>query len=410
MYFIILFLMSNTIILSQTKTPAPTGTVPGTFPPVPNKYWVTTKRSPSITKKYIGSKRVVEKSKKSNSGGDDNISSESGIIKWVGGKSYHYVMKHDTLWGISRKFFQDPYYWPKLWSINPHITNPHWVFPGTIVWLAKPLSKLAGNISTSSFTGLVWDTNLKIRNRAYIEEKDVKNSGTIMGSPEEKSLLSVGDDIYVKLGKKKLKKGETYIIYRPMKVVKNPKKKSKKFGRIVKIIGDLKITGHRPKGVYKAMITRSVYSIKRGDLVYKIKNKFVNIKAIPVKTKKSIIGKIVSTVENKNMLSTNDIVMINLGAKHKIFKGAVFRIVSKKDGITKKTYYFNKKPKRKYFFPYESIGSMIVIYRGQNYSLAFINKCKKVIKVGDNVVFGVYPEETEKVKKVKLSNDDLEVK
>ena len=36
----------------------------------------------------------------------------------------------DTLWDISDRFFHDPSYWPVLWSFNPHITNPKWIFPG----------------------------------------------------------------------------------------------------------------------------------------------------------------------------------------------------------------------------------------------------------------------------------------
>jgi len=36
----------------------------------------------------------------------------------------------DTLWAISEKFLDSPYYWPKIWALNPYITNPHLIYPG----------------------------------------------------------------------------------------------------------------------------------------------------------------------------------------------------------------------------------------------------------------------------------------
>ena len=40
------------------------------------------------------------------------------------------IKKGDTLWGISERFIKDPYYWPNLWSHNPDIPNPHFIYPG----------------------------------------------------------------------------------------------------------------------------------------------------------------------------------------------------------------------------------------------------------------------------------------
>src|SRR4029077_8146944 len=37
------------------------------------------------------------------------------------------VKRGDTLWGICDTFFQNPYQWPRIWSYNPQIQNPHWI-------------------------------------------------------------------------------------------------------------------------------------------------------------------------------------------------------------------------------------------------------------------------------------------
>ena len=40
------------------------------------------------------------------------------------------IQRGDTLWDISNKFLGNPHHWPRLWSINEQITNPHWIYPG----------------------------------------------------------------------------------------------------------------------------------------------------------------------------------------------------------------------------------------------------------------------------------------
>lgn len=39
------------------------------------------------------------------------------------------IQKKDTLWDISETFFGDPFFWPKIWSVNPNIYNPHEIVP-----------------------------------------------------------------------------------------------------------------------------------------------------------------------------------------------------------------------------------------------------------------------------------------
>jgi LysM repeat protein len=43
-----------------------------------------------------------------------------------GASQQHYVIvKGDTLWDVSQVVFGDGYFWPKLWSLNKNILNPH---------------------------------------------------------------------------------------------------------------------------------------------------------------------------------------------------------------------------------------------------------------------------------------------
>ena len=55
-------------------------------------------------------------------------------------KTYtHIAKKGDTLWGICEKYYGDPELWPKLWQINPFVTNPHILKPGDPIKLLEDI-------------------------------------------------------------------------------------------------------------------------------------------------------------------------------------------------------------------------------------------------------------------------------
>jgi len=41
------------------------------------------------------------------------------------------VRQGDTLWDISGFYLDVPWLWPKLWSVNPEIENPHLIIRET---------------------------------------------------------------------------------------------------------------------------------------------------------------------------------------------------------------------------------------------------------------------------------------
>lgn len=55
------------------------------------------------------------------------------LVAGQSGMRSYKTQKGDTLWEISEMLFGDGFFWPKVWSLNPEITNPHDVPPGTIL-------------------------------------------------------------------------------------------------------------------------------------------------------------------------------------------------------------------------------------------------------------------------------------
>lgn len=58
----------------------------------------------------------------------------------------HRVVKGDTLWDISGTFLQHPWCWPQVWGMNrDEIRNPHWIYPGQIVYFDRARGRLSLN-------------------------------------------------------------------------------------------------------------------------------------------------------------------------------------------------------------------------------------------------------------------------
>ena len=58
----------------------------------------------------------------------------------------HRVVKGDTLWDISGTFLEHPWCWPQVWGMNrDEIRNPHWIYPGQIVYFDRKTGRLSLN-------------------------------------------------------------------------------------------------------------------------------------------------------------------------------------------------------------------------------------------------------------------------
>ena len=61
------------------------------------------------------------------------------------------VRQGETLWGISRKLFGSGFYYSKIWSLNPYITNPHEIEPGITLVLTGGSSEGPPEIKLGEF-------------------------------------------------------------------------------------------------------------------------------------------------------------------------------------------------------------------------------------------------------------------
>lgn len=62
------------------------------------------------------------------------------------------VVVNDWLFKISKKLFGSGYYYPKIWSLNPYITNPHFIEPGMILSFTTGSGNQAPEFKLGTFT------------------------------------------------------------------------------------------------------------------------------------------------------------------------------------------------------------------------------------------------------------------
>lgn len=308
----------------------------------------------------------------------------------------HVVRKGDTLWDICFYYFNDPWQWPKIWSYNPQITNPHWIYPGDLVRLlprgvfasqegaeVKQPEKgpeTAQQPQPDNVPAPRRDLSVGIKQTAFVEKSDLDKSIAIDGSVDEKVLLGPRDEVYLSYPEGHPPEvGKTYSIYEPDHPVKA---NGKDVGAYVHIKGAVQITSVRQDKRAKGTITEANQEIERGLKVGPLIKEYKTVP--PAVPKVDAQGNIIAMLAPAQLVGQGELVFIDLGKDSGLEVGNRMFVVRRGDAYpATSSYTIGQDDKR---FPARALGEVVIVEVGPKISVGLVTLSVQEMGVGDVVM------------------------
>lgn len=304
----------------------------------------------------------------------------------------HVVRRGDTLWDISFYYFNDPWQWPKVWSYNPQITNPHWIYPGDLVRLL-PRGMFAGNEPAPDTTqpepARPADTALPaparrfevgVRQTAFVERSDLEKSVTIVGSVDEKQLLGDNDSVYLSYPEGKPPQvGQRYSIYQPGKPVTEG---GKDYGAYVKVLGTLEVVSVKQDKRARGVIINANQEIERGAKVGPLVKVFKTVP--PVAPNVDAQAPIVAMITRDQLIGAGEVVFVALGKGSGVEVGNRMYVVRRGDAYPSQMSSQVGKDDRR--FPARALGEVVIVEVGDKVSIGLVTLSVQEMSIGDLVM------------------------
>lgn len=260
------------------------------------------------------------------------------------------VVKGDTLWDISGKFFKDPWKWPKIWSVNKDtIKDPHWIYPGDVIVFdpvtgtlhigeiseaetGKPHTSVNGAIRLSPkayVTTSDHDAIPSISAKAIgpflsrplvIENDELKNAPVLLGAREGRVILGSDDTGFAK--GLIADKGNKWQLYRPGKTFIDPDTQEQ-LGVEAIYLGNADVT--KFADISTISITEAVQEIRSGDR-FAIASKETASFYLPRAPESALTAKVISVYGGVAQAGQNTVITLNKGARNGLEVGHVLAL------------------------------------------------------------------------------------
>lgn len=243
----------------------------------------------------------------------------------------HRVVEGDTLWDITGRYYGDPYRWPQVWSYNPDITNPHWIYPESIIVLRPSgesfyVEARPGFVRTQ--TGGQGPQPIYLAEYGFLDADALKEAGYIIAANEETMMMTDTDEVYIRLEEEAQPDvGGTYVIFREIQEFeREPTEK----GTLIRILGEVRLRDYdQDKRIGRATIVQSLDPIERGYKVAPFKRQFAWVDVVPAD--RTLRGRVVASLYPRKLLATNQMVFVDLGAENGVKLGNRFFIIRQGD-------------------------------------------------------------------------------
>jgi hypothetical protein len=310
----------------------------------------------------------------------------------------HVVVKGDTLWDISGKFFKDPWKWQYIWGMNKDsIKDPHWIYPGDVIVLDRATGTLrigdgpAPTAATAGSTGNVVKLSPRAREGhsshdaipsipanvigpflsqpLVVGESALKEAPTLIGARENRVILGTHDTCFIKgLPSGKSNKWQ---VYRPGKTFVDPDTKET-LGVEAIYLGDAEVTDFAD--ISTATITHSIQEIHKGDRMVAPSGKVANA-YLPRAPGSKISTRVISIYGGVSQAGQNTVITLNKGSRDGLETGHVLALYHKGEVVTNEG--------KEYTLPDDRYGLVFVFRVFDKVSYALVMQTKLPVQLLD---------------------------
>lgn len=316
------------------------------------------------------------------------------------------IQPGDTLWDIATAFMGSSAYWPKLWSFNDYITNPHWIYPGNVVvfrpgtLLEPPTVELDAEESDGYVTRSLEFESVApacgpdvrfqgdIRSTTYqtpgfiAQPEDVEVWGEVFAAKRGAFMLGEGDMIYLDVeDPDALDCGDVVMVYREGRKVRHPDARNLRYGRMHHVVAEARIV-HREGDTLTAIIRESYGATKRGD---KVGPAFpVHAEMQVSEPRGDLDGTVIARLgdETYSLAATDETIFVDRGRSDGLRVGNSFYVVHRNDPMQG----LDTEDDR---IPAQVVGRVVVTHVEENVATAVVVDAADSIRVGDELTMKV---------------------
>jgi hypothetical protein len=264
------------------------------------------------------------------------------------------VQPGDTLWNLSDRFLNNPWYWPKIWSYNPSLDNPNWIRPGTRIRFYpgpaetpievepepdfedepdfEEIARFEKGEGLDEAIARPPTANANSgRREFYLTNDEIQDMGRIINSPEEKEMLSDFDAAYFDM-ENKPNPGDVLQVFRVERDLRHPVT-GENLGKVVHTLGVARVDRVSDDQSLGTVLT-SWDAIYRGSYLGELDE--VDISTVePQPNESDVKGYVVDSARHRlRYLGENHMIFIDRGSGDGVKPGNTFVVVRAGDPYT----------------------------------------------------------------------------
>lgn len=303
------------------------------------------------------------------------------------------VSSGDTLWEIAGRFLDRPWQWPEVWDGNPQNDDPHWIYPGDVVYLYHENGQ--PRLGLEPGQGGVVRLSPKVREvprreaipplplesvqrflkaNRIVGPGELDNAAYVIAGDDRRIVSGAGDRLYVR---GELPPGERFGIYRRGQRYIDPDS-GEFLGLELETLGEARLL-RRDGEISLLRVSASRQEIRQGDRLLAQETLPVTPAFQPHAPGHPLEGRILAVPGGVQFIGRLDVVALDLGQRDGLSRGAVLAVEQLGETVA------DPQTGESVQLPGEDAGWLMVFRLYDRVSYALVMHATRSLAVGDRV-------------------------